>query len=304
MKRMLLLRILLLVSMPVCAVPGAVVLGGESDLPVEHRKTYRDRRDKDRDEGRDRDADRDRDPDRSPDRSLFSEDEDDDDDDSGERGRRGDGLLSTRSADGSEGPVLPGDPKGECWFEGRIGLGLEIYDDLEFGLGPLLEVELRRRVTGPLLLGVLLGLGISDNDQTGALARGTFETTNLLVTATLEIPLGRGWRDPVLSLGGGAGALFVNPDPDGDLDRDLDRLGLDLEEKNFCLFDARLRADLMLPLAKDRGSFLTLGIVRDHAAGEVETRLKDSATGEVLSTSRHDHTFSRLGIHVSVVLRF
>lgn len=191
---------------------------------------------------------------------------------------------------------------GEGWG-GRVGLAVPIYDEPDIGVGVGYELDLRRQVWGPVGAGFVLGQSFASNEATGALARGHFDTLLLLADVTVDVrPFPSRPYLPVVSLGAGAGALFVDPDPSETLKEDLGALGLRLEEESFVLPDLRLRADLLIPL--DRGSFLSLGVARDAAWGDVESKLRDLWTDAVLSVDRQRMHFDSTSVQIAIVVRF
>jgi hypothetical protein len=186
----------------------------------------------------------------------------------------------------------------------RFGLGAEIYDDSDLGVGPVFEMELRTRVAGPLYIGALSGFGGTDHSETDALARGTMYTFNLLVTVGAEFPLGGGQLAPMIHVGAGAGALIVDPLVADSVEDDLYYMDLELEEEPFALFNARVRADLTLVMDPLRTTTFSIGVVRDFAEGHVETVLRDYWTGATVSRSDELQSLSRTAIQVSFDVRF
>jgi hypothetical protein len=153
-------------------------------------------------------------------------------------------------------------------------------------------------------LGVTLGGGWGTNAATGSIARGSLETGLLLASTNVDIPLGRGAHAPILSLGGGIGGYYADPDVSPDTRRDLEALGLRLDQGHYWFLDQRVRADLLIPIDREGYGFLAFGVVRDWARGTVTTTLRDSDTNAALSKDRAHMDFDRTTFQISLVLIF
>ncbi len=185
----------------------------------------------------------------------------------------------------------------------RINLGVARYDDRDLREAASYEWQLHARVVGTWGMGVTLGGGWGTIGQAGSLSRGTLETGLVLASTNVDIPLGRG-QAPILSLGGGIGGFYADPDPASDLREDLEALGLRLDQGHHWFLDKRVRADLLIPLDSERHAFLGLGAARDWADGTITTTLRDEATGTALSKDTAHMDFDRTTFQLSLVMIF
>lgn len=185
----------------------------------------------------------------------------------------------------------------------RINLGVTRYDNHRLHEAANYEYQIYGRLVGTWGLGLLVGGGFGTNAAAGSITRGDLETGLVMATTSVDIPLGDGYA-PILSLGGGFGGFYIDPDPARDIREDLDALGLELEEGHHWYPDWRARADLFFPLDRSRRGFVALGAARDWSSGTVETRMRDQATGATVSRDRQHMSFDRTTFQLSLVIIF
>ncbi|GEM_PF-6364358 len=185
----------------------------------------------------------------------------------------------------------------------RINVGVTRYDDRGLREAASYEWQLHGKVYKTWGVGITLGGGWGPIGTTGSLSRGDLETGLVLASTSVDIPLGKG-RAPILSLGGGVGGYYADPDVASDTRDDLAALGLRLEQGHHWFLDKRARADLLVPLDRERLAYLGLGVVRDWADGDITTTLRDINTGAAVSKDRAHMDFDRTTFQLSLVLIF
>ena len=185
----------------------------------------------------------------------------------------------------------------------RINLGVTRYDNRRLHEAANYEYQIYGRLVGTWGLGLLVGGGFGSNAATGSITRGDLETGLVMATTSVDIPLGDGYA-PVLSLGGGFGGFYIDPQPAKDIRDDLDALGLELDEGHHWYPDWRVRADLLFPLDRSRHGYVALGAARDWSSGTVETRMRDQATGATVSRDSQHMSFDRTIFQLSLVIIF
>lgn len=201
------------------------------------------------------------------------------------------------------GPVHPWLSHGQGVMA-RFDLGVARYDGRRLHEAASGEMTFHMRAVGTWGLGLTAGGAWNTTSGTGSVARGTVSTGVILASTNVDIPLGRGWAAPILSLGGGIGGLYFHPTPDHDLREDLSALDLRLEQDEHWYLDRRARADIFFPLDRTRNAFLGLGAARDWAGGAYTSRMVDRDTGETLSRDRDHINLNRTTYQLSLVVMF
>jgi hypothetical protein len=189
------------------------------------------------------------------------------------------------------------------WASSELMLYVPVYDNQDISPGIGYEISAFYALIPPFSLGLSLAQSVSDIDETGALLDGSLVTGQMMFDGRLDIPLGKSWM-PMLSFSAGIGFLHVDPKLDTHVKNDLYALGLEVERETQIMLNLRLKAELKIPLVRERNTFLTLGISREQAEGTIRYRHIDIATEQTVFSKRADMKFNRTSFYLGLNIYF